>query len=315
MASMLDGRIYRMSLIIPALALLVLAFSLTPQPAALHSALSPIAFNGSAVNSTMRSLAREYPDRTAGSPADQHLAGRVAGALSRSGFAVSTDEFSGETVHGERVLENVVATRAGSATGAGAVVVVAPRGESGVAGMSGTAMLMELGRVLGGEALDRPIVLASVSGGAGAAGALRLAGRLPRPVDAVVVLGDVASTRRAQPLIVPWSRNATVAPTRLRNTLSAALAGQGGIHATPPGVFSQLAHLAFPFTISPQGPFAAQGIPAIDLSFSGERGPSASGRALGAGALDGIGQGALEAVAALDRGPSVGAPSGDLLFD
>src|SRR5579875_3358895 len=108
MASMLDGRIYRMSLIIPALALLVLAFSLTPQPHALHSALSPIAFDGAAVNSTMRELALDYPDRTAGSSQDGQLAGRVASSLTRSGFSVSTDRFAA----GRRVLENVVATRA-----------------------------------------------------------------------------------------------------------------------------------------------------------------------------------------------------------
>jgi hypothetical protein len=315
MATMLDGRIYRMSLIIPALALLVLAFSLTAQPRALHSALSPIAFNGAAVNSTMRDLALEYPNRTAGSRSDEQVATQVADGLRRSGFTVSTDQFDGEAVHGERVLENVVATRAGSATGVGSVVIIAPRDGPGVAGMSGTAMLMELGRVLGGEALGRQIVLASVSGAQGSAGAIRLAERLPRPVDAVIVLGDVASAHRAQPLIVPWGAGGLIAPARLRNTLSAPLASQAGIHAGAPHLLSQLAHLAFPLTVSQQGPFNARGIPAVELSFSGERGPSASGRALGAGSLGGIGQAVLAAITALDSGRAVGPPSADVLFD
>src|SRR5579875_2762064 len=294
MAPMLDGRICRMSLIIPALALLVLAFSLTPQPAALHAQLSPIAFNGAAVNSTMRDLALEFPDRSAGSGNDRSVATQVADSLSRSGFSVSTDQFAAESGHGQRILENVVASRAGSATGAGSVVVVDPTDEPGVAGMSGTAMRMELGRVLGGQALDRQVVLASVSGAPGAAGAQRLAERLPRPVDAVLVLGDVASLRHVQPMIVPWGAGAALAPARLRTTLASALAGQAGIHPGAPHFFSQLAHLAFPLTISAQGPFIAQGLPAVELSFSGERGPAPGGRALGAGRLGAVGQGVLE---------------------
>ncbi|HLI59224.1 MAG TPA: hypothetical protein VKV21_06120 [Solirubrobacteraceae bacterium] len=312
---MLDGRIYRMSLIAPALALLVLAFSLTPRPAALHATLSPIAFDGSAVNATMRDLAARYPHRTAGSESDRRIAGRVASSLARSGFTVSSDLFAADTVHGRRVLENVIATRAGAATGAGSVVVVAPRDGPGVAGMSGTAMLLELGRVLGGEALDRGIVLASVSGGEGAAGVTRLAARLPRPVDAVVVLGDVASVDRAQPYLVPWGADGAIAPPRLLSTLSGALAGQAGIHAATPGALSQVARLAFPFTVSAQGPFVGEGLPAVDLSLSGERGPSAAGAAVGAGALGGIGQGVLAAITALDSGRSVGAPAGNVLFD
>jgi hypothetical protein len=315
MATMLDGRIYRMSLIIPALALLVLAFSISAQPGGLHSTLSPFAFDGAAVNSTMRDLALEYPDRAPGSQSDRQVAADVSGSLERSGFTVSTDQFAAQTVRGQRVLENVVATRAGSATGAGSVVVIAPRDEPGVAGMSGTAMLIELGRVLGGEALDRQIVLASVSGAQGLVGAQRLAARLPRPVDAVIVLGDVASTHHVQPLLVPWGTSNLIAPARLRNTLSAALSSQGGVRPAPPHLLSQLAHLAFPLTVSEQGPFIAQGLPAIDFSLSGERGPRASAPAFGAGRLGGIGQGVLAAITALDSGRSVGAPSDDVLFD
>jgi hypothetical protein len=315
MATMLDGRIYRMSLIIPALALLVLAFSISAQPRGLHSALSPIAFDGAAVNSTMRDLALKYPDRTPGSGSDRRVAGRVSRSLAKNGFTVSTDQFAAQTGHGQTVLENVVATRAGAATGEGSVVVIAPRDEPGVAGMSGTAMLIELGRVLGGEALDRPIVLASVSGAQGAVGAQRLAARLPRPVDAVIVLGDVASTRRAQPLLVSWGTSNLIAPARLRNTLSAALSSQSGVHPAAPHLLSQLAHLAFPLTVSEQGPFVGQGIGAIDFSLSGERGPWASGSALGGGGLGGIGQGVLAAITALDSGRSVGVSTDDVLFD
>jgi hypothetical protein len=158
-------------------------------------------------------------------------------------------------------------------------------------------------------------VLASVSGAVGAVGARRLAAHLPRPVDAVIVLGDVASTQRVQPVIVPWGTSNLIAPARLRNTLSSALSSQSGVHSAAPHLLSQLAHLAFPLTVSQQGPFVARGIPAIDFSLSGERGPRASGTALGGGALGTVGQGVLAAITALDSGRSVGAPSDDVLFD
>jgi hypothetical protein len=316
MAPMLDGRIYRMSLVIPALALVVLAFSLTGQPGALRSSLAPVAFNAGNVAATMRTLQARDPNRSPGSPGDDAVAADVARTLSvKDGYSVSTGEFQGETVHGERTLREVVATRAGTDSGDGSIVVVAPRDEPGLAGISSTAMLMELARVLSGQTLNRTIVLVSTSGSQGSAGAMHLAATLPAPVDAVLVLGDVASRRRSQPIIVPWTTRMAIAPARLRNTLAVALAGQSGIRANPPHVLSQLAHLAFPLTLSEQGVFGARGIPAVELSLSGERGPRATNAVVGVGALGGIGQGVLSAITALGEGSAVPAPSADVLFD
>jgi hypothetical protein len=314
---MLDPRIYRMSLIVPALALVVLAFSLTAQPGALHSSLAPAAFDGANVARTVKDLAAADPRRAPGSPADDQVAGTVARTLrSRTdGFSVVSDTFTAHTVDGVRRLRNVIATRPGTASSGGAIVVVAPRDEPGEVGLSGTAMLLELGRVLGGETLDRTIVLASTSGSTAALGARRLAAHLPGPVDAVLVLGDVASVRRRQPIIVPWSSGEAIAPVRLRATLAAALARQASVHAGSPDLADQLAHLAFPLTLSAQGPFAARGIPAVELSLSGERGPRAGDPVVSTAQLGGIGRGVLSAVSALDNGPSVAPPSAYVLFD
>ncbi len=312
---MLDGRIYRLSLIIPALALLVLAFSLSPQPRALHASLPPTGFNGSSVSATMVALQTSAPDRAPGSPADDRVATRFASALAGDGFAVSNDEFSARTVDGQRVLRNVIASRAGSQTGRGVVVVVAPRDLPGLAGASPTAMLMALGRVLGGETLKRGLVLASVSGSSGAVGASRLAATLPGPIDAVLVLGDVASRPTGAPVLLPWGSSAAIAPVRLRNTVAAALAAQTSIHAAPVHVLSQLAHLAFPLTLAGQGPFIAHGEPAVELSLSGERGPRANAPVLGPGRLAGVGEGVLSAVTAVAAGPAIPSASSDVLFD
>jgi hypothetical protein len=315
---MLDPRIYRMSLLLPALALVVLAFSLSGQPGALRASLPPAAFNGATVAGTIKSLQKTDPVRTAGSTGDRDVAAKVKKQFGKtgSGFTVSTDEFEARTPAGERQLENVVATRAGTSSNGGSIVVVAPRDGSGLAGLSGTATLLELGHALGGETLQRTVVLASISGSQGAAGAARLAARLPGPVDAVIVLGDLTSTARHATIVVPWSTNGAIAPVRLRNTLTAALQQQAGIHAGMPDLLNQLAHLAFPLTISQQGPFGARGVPAVQLSFSGERGPAAGGATnAGAAAMTAVGRGVLSAVSALGAGPAVAAPSAYVVFD
>jgi hypothetical protein len=311
---MLDPRIYRMSLLLPALALLVLAFSLTGEPGARQSSLAPVAFDGANVAHTARMLQGEYPQRSPGSQADRNLAAAVAARLRASavGFSVTRDADVAATAGGNRLPVNVIATRPGTSSGEGAIVVAASRAGSGRAGLAGTAMLLELGRVLGGETLQRTVVLASVDG---VAGARRLAQTLPGPIDAVVMLGDVGTTRVRSPVVLPWSGREALAPASLRNTVASAFSGQTGIRAGDPHILSQLAHLAFPLTLSAQAPFADRGIPAVELSMSGERNPGAGDPAAGRGRLGAIGQGVLSAVSALDASGSVAAPSAYVIVD
>jgi hypothetical protein len=141
---MLDPRIYRMGFVAIALAVVVLAFSLSNQPGPLGTTLAPDAFNGQNAFATMQNLAGAYPNRRPGSPGDDALAGAVAQGFQHRGFAVSTS-----------------------------IVVVAHRDATSApakAELSGTATLLELARVLSGETQQRTIVLASISGSAGAAG-------------------------------------------------------------------------------------------------------------------------------------------------
>jgi hypothetical protein len=312
--SMLEPRIYRMGLLLPALALLILAFSLSSAPGARQSALAPVVFDGANVASTARALQSADPHHDAGTASDRALAAAVATGLqtSASGFTVADDDYVAATPRGQRSLVNVVATRPGTASGEGAIVVAAPRTGVGPAGLASTAMLVELGRVLGGETLQRTIVLASVDG---VAGARRLAQTLPGPIDAVVVLGDVGSTRVTAPVVLPWSGREALAPVALRDTLATAFSAQTGIQAGAPHILSQLAHLAFPLTISAQAPFADRGIPAVELSVSGERGPGAGNPPAGAGRLGAIGQGVLSTVSALDSTGPVAAPSAYVVVD
>ncbi len=89
--------------------------------------------------------------------------------------------------------------------------------------------MLELARVLAGQTLNRTLVLVSTTGSDGAAGTQQLASEIPGPIDAMLVLGDLAGAGTRQPLIIPWSDGQNVAPTALRDTVSAALSAQTGL--------------------------------------------------------------------------------------
>jgi hypothetical protein len=312
---MLDGRIYRAGLVVVALAVLVLGFSFSDQPSPLPSTLAPDAFNGQNVFNTMSRLSKLYPARPPGSAADDDLATSMSSAFKHDGFTVTTDTFSGQTALGLRTLQNVVAVRPGIQSGS--VVIVAARdarGSPAMAALSGTATELELARDLAGETLHRTVVLASVSGTEGTAGALRLASTLSGPIDAVIVLGDLASAHHRQPIVVPWSTDRAVAPPLLRNTLAAQLGQQAAMTTTGTSLFGQFAHLAFPLSVSAQAPFGGQGMPAVSLSLSGERGPGADAPVAGPDQLNSVGRSVLATISALDGGADIPAPSAYLIF-
>lgn len=311
-----DPRIYRSGLVVVAVAVLVLAFSLENQQGALSSSLAPDAFNGQNVASTMTGLAHAYPYRAPGTTGDHDLAIFVRHKLRQYAFAPTTDTFSARTADGTRTLENVIGIRPGMESGS--VVIVAhrdARSSPATASLSGTATLIELARDLEGETLHRSVVLASTSGSQGTAGAIRLARTLAGPIDAVIVLGDLASTHIRQPVVVPWSDGPRVAPPMLRHTISATLNRQAAISSSDTSLFGQFVHLAFPLTLSEQGPFGARGIPAVALSLSGERGPAPDAEVAGPDQLTSVGRGVLSAISALDGGPTVPAASAYVLFD
>jgi hypothetical protein len=313
--AVLDPRIYRTGLVAVALAVLVLAFSLDNQQGPLSTTLAPEAFNGGHAYATMTRLARQHPDRRPGSAADATIASEVTRLMSSNGFFVSRSRFEAQTADGRRTLENVTGVRPG--TTPGSIVIVAHRDAlhpRATAEASGTAVLEELTHVLSGETHRRTIVLASTSGSSGTSGALELARSLGQPVDAVVVLGDLAGTALRQPVVVPWSDGQAVAPPMLRNTVARALSQQAQLASEPSSVEGQFAHLAFPFTATEQGPFGGVGEPAVLMSVSGDRAPAAdepSSRAR----ITAMGRAVVQTISALDGGPTVPEPSAYLLFD
>jgi hypothetical protein len=102
--------------------------------------------------------------------------------------------------------------------------------------------------------------------------------------------------------VVPWSDRGPPAPAALQRTLEAAVRDEVGAAAGAAHLPSQLARLAFPLTLGEQGGAGAEGLPAVLLGASGERGPGASERT-SARHLRDFGRAALRTITALDEAP------------
>jgi hypothetical protein len=334
----LNGRIYRAAFLPLLFALVIAGFSLTGRTAPLSSSLAPEAFEGARAFATLQGLARQFPERRPGSAGDQRLAAYVAqtlrglGSAAKGGFAVSTRSVNAQTIEGQRTLTMVIAQRPGT-TGEAPIVILAHRDAAGrraVADLSGTAALLELARVLSAGETQRTIVLVSTSGGSGgnggaadfAAHAGELAGMTggggaggagaagggegaaSRPIDAALVLGDLAGTRATGPQVASFSDSAGSAPAILQSTMAAAVAQQAGGTTGAPGTLATLAHLAFPLAGGEQAPLGARGLPAVAVGVGGEL-PAPAGEPVSAARLEALGRAALAAVYALDSGPEI----------
>lgn len=305
---MLDMRIYRAAFVPILLVLVVVAFSLQTRPGPMTSNVAPDAFDGSRSFRLLDDLAQRYPDRAPGSAGDMALASAVQRTFQAADFEVSTTDTTAQTIDGERTLRTVIAARPGSVDRA--IVVLAHRDAAGSpakADLSATAALMEIARDLSGATKQRAIVLVSTSGGSGGdAGAAAWAQAVRGPVDAVLVLGDMASVQQRRPQVVGWSNASGMAPPRLMRTVEQAVTEE----AAPPGTtrsIMQSLRLAFPFTVSEQGVINAQGLPAVLLSVTGELGPAADAP-VSEQRMEGMGRAALRAIDALDTGPDVAPP-------
>jgi hypothetical protein len=310
---MLNGRLYRAAFMPFLLALAIAAFSLGSRPAGLTSTLAPDAFEGKPAFAQLESLAARFPSRRPGSPGDTALAGYVArtleglGGAAGGGFSVRTERFKGQTIDGERNLTTVIAQRPGSRN-ATPIVIIAHRdaaARSSKAELSATAALLELARVFAARSTKRAIVIVSSSGGSGGdAGAANLVARLHGPLDAAIVLGDLAGTHTSRPFVVPYSDSFGSAPLALLRTVADAIAREAGSPPGAPSALGQLAHLAVPLAAGEQGVLLAHGLPSVLVQVSGERGPAAAERVTPE-RLEGFGRAVLSAVDALDAAPDV----------
>lgn len=308
---MLDVRVYRAAFLPAVVALFVVAFSLTDRPAGLSSDLAADAFDGVRAfgpadpprRDSLRELAASFPHRRPGSAGDRALAARVAGVFGANGLRVRTESRSERTAAGTAELQTVVGVRPGLSSRR--IVVMAHRdalSSPAAAELSGTAALLELARVFKTRDLSATLVLVSSSGGsAGAAEGPALEAAAGGAVDAMLILGDVASTHVRKPWVMGWSNGDQMAPLGLRRTVERAVRQEVGEQAGGPRAVGQWMRRAVPLTVSEQGEPAAAGLPAVLLQVSGEQGPDAR-QAVDQSIMQELGRAALRATTALDAG-------------
>jgi hypothetical protein len=310
-ALMLDVRIYRTAFVPVLVAVVVVAFSLAERPRPIGTTLAPDAFDGRRALRTLEGLEREFPERRPGSLGDDAVARRVEERLAAAGFETRATLTEGQTIDGETALATVVGERAGREDRR--IVIVAERdaAEPGSAGrLTATAALLELAEVFEGRRTRRTLTLVSTSGGSGgAAGVRQLARELgsgSTPVDAAIVLGDMGSDRPFDlPVVVPWSEKGGMAPLRLRRTVEQAVELETEVDDPgSPRALAQFAREAVPLTLSGQGALGAEGVSAVTLSVTGERGPP-PGAGVAPARLRDFGRAALRSISALDNGPDV----------
>jgi hypothetical protein len=314
---LIEPRIYRAAFAPALLAVVIAAFSLESRPQPVPQALAAdVLFDGNVALAGAQRIAQTQPDRRPGKPGDQAMATDIARRLRGELFNVALDRFH-EQGH---ALVNVFGRRAGQSTRQ--LVVVAPRDAAGVPDLTGsaadTAALLEIARALHGAVTKKTLVLASVDGSTlGAAGARRLAGKLSAagPVEAVIVVSDLAVPKARGSLLVPWGETAARGGLQLQRTLgeSIRLEVESGGAGEMPGTAGQFARLAFPLAIGDQAPFVDQGLNAVRLSGSGEL-PPRGGTRPDVNTLGSLGRATLRAVFAYDAaGQSGESPSAFLI--
>jgi hypothetical protein len=307
-----DLRLYRIALVPAFLAFFVAAFALENRPPPVTTPLSPQAFDGDRAHggdarrpprNSLRELVAAFPEREPGSIAEEQLGERVARELDAQGFRVTRRTRQADSGPGRASLTTVSGVRPGISSRR--VVVLAHRDAAAspaTAELSATAALLEIARVSRVRDLRRTLELVSTSGGSsGAAGARAWARAAGPDVDAVLVLGDLASDAERRPLVVPWSLAGRPAPLRLQRTVESAVRRELGTSPGRARAGAQLVRRAVPLTTSEQGALLAEGVPAVSLSLSGERPPPAA--RVTAARMEQGGRAALRALIALDQAP------------
>jgi hypothetical protein len=310
----INGRLYRGSFAVVALAVLLLAFSIV-RPVALPPPQLPANFDGAGTRSLATYLAGHYPDRSPAGANSLTAARWFRDQMRQYDLRVSSDTWT-VTIpgRGRTRLQNQWAVARGSSRQA--IVVMAHRDDPGDGtgandNATGTAALVELAR---GYALStapgsrvrsgHTIVFLSTDGGSfGGLGALRFASHPPFRVVAAIDLDAIGGVGPAQIQIAgdaPRSPAASLVETAARR-----IEEQAGRPPRRTSVVAQLIDLGFPFTLYGQGPFVARGIPALTITTSGARPPESftdRSSTLSTTRIGQIGRATQQLIGSLDQG-------------
>jgi Peptidase family M28 len=314
-----SGRIYRAAWLAVAVPVLVAAFSLAI-PIPLQEPRLPPSFDGTTALQFTSEFVRLYPDRRPGSSGSAKAREWVAARLRDYKFTVTRQEFTADVPGlGTQRFVNLVATsplrpEQELARSQQTIVIMAHRDNLGGSpgandDGSGTGALLELARDIGNSSLAHSVILLSEDGGAyGSLGAAEFARNtdLSDQVAAVIdldAIGGDGSPRLEFAGETPRTPGATLVATA-----QSAIESQSGFEPAHPSGAAQLIDLAFPFTLYGQGPFIAQGIPALTITSAGTRPPPPAGdtsAALNPERLDQIGRSAQSLLGSLDSAADV----------
>jgi hypothetical protein len=291
--------------------------------------LPPIFDRASALALTQE-LARDFPDRSPGTPGAAGAVQWYTQALAPYGLPTKIDTFSA-TIPGRGTvkLRNIVAVLAGRSPQA--IVVMAHRDNAGTGpgandNASGTAALIQLARGYartstgnaGGVTPSNTIVFLSTDGGAyGALGAAHFVAHSPyrSRLAAVINLDGLAGRGPARIELAgdqPHSPGAAFLATA-----AARIAEQTGSRPGRTSALGQLIDLGFPFSLYEQAPFLGHGIPALTLTTEGDRpAPAATDTLDGISAkrLGQLGRAAESLLVSVDRGLELTQSSSSYLY-
>ncbi len=316
---MLNGRLYRLSWLVAALALLVALLTLESPAGGPEPALPP-AFDALAARSIAANLAEVAPERAPGTPGDALAANWMAEQLGEvpGATAVRRQRFSVVTPTGRIVTENVYAAlpAKSGASAPPALVISAPRDTPpGVrGGESGSAVLVQLARSLGTVARNRPVLIVSTGASTqGNAGARWFVNRFSgTPITAALSLDDPAGVPGGIHL---WDdgQNGRRAIAMTAAAAQAARRADAPL-AAEPGPFPQMAVMALPQTSGDQAAYIALGIPGLSLA-SRPEGPAVGGTLATEDALGDAGRTAETLVASLDLVDSIPPPAAGVIIN
>jgi hypothetical protein len=309
---LVEPRIYRASLLLALVGVVVMMFSLDERPPPLAAKLAPDAFKGENAYNEAQRLASRYPDRRPGTQGDRGLGDLVEARFRGLGLETSRDRFSAEFDGHDSDMSNVVGLL--SAPSDRQVVILAHRdaaGRPGAASAAATATLLQLASALDGSSRRKTFVFVSTDGAAAdMAGARRFAEHYPdrAKIDAMIVLDDVAATEARSPYVVPWSSGSQRIALQVERTATLAVERETGLAVGTESWGGQFMRQAWPLALREQGPLAEAGLDAVTLTARGElpRAPDEDGLGtLSATRLAGFGRAAFASGLAYDGAPSI----------
>jgi hypothetical protein len=236
----------------------------------------PLSFDGELAVEDLRTIAADFPRRTAGSDQDNLCVIWLVREIERIGLDVHIDSFPAVIGGRDVALQNVYGVSRG--TSRGTIVLVANRDVAPTAtqgandNASGMAALLELARAFTVTAHRHTILFLFTDGDAVSDLGSRdfVARHENDDVLAVIGLRKVATASPSGLEADGWSLAPRTAPPWLWLLTAPAARTVADLDALLPATSEQLVRLAVPISADLQAPFVAAGLPALTVSAAGE---------------------------------------------